>query len=63
MDKLLKEKIVEELLPHLEKLSEAAPQYGEIGIRAKICDYKIGTITVIIETSKKTPKTKQGEIL
>jgi hypothetical protein len=61
MDKQIKEKIVEELLPHLEKLSEAVPQYGEIGIRAKICDYKIGTITVIIETSQKTTKITKGE--
>jgi hypothetical protein len=52
----LRQQGLDVLLPLLEKLLDQLPQYGEISLRAKICDYKIGTTSVGIECSQKTPK-------
>ena len=61
IDKFNKQKIIQELLPELEKLVENLPQFGEISLRAKICDYKVGTISTAKEISKRIQKSNKGE--
>ena len=61
IDQLIKQKVLEELLPELENLADNLPQYGEISLRAKIYDYKVGTVTLGTEISKKIKKTTEGD--
>ena len=52
-----KNKLLENILPHLKKLIEMTPQFGEISLKVKICDYKAGSINLGIECSQKIIKT------
>jgi len=62
LDKSTKQrKIIEAILPELEKLAESLPQYGEISLKAKICDYKVGTISLGTEISRKIPQSVEGD--
>jgi hypothetical protein len=61
LNEFARKQLVNELLPQLNKLIEGLPQYGEICLRAKICDFKIGTTFTSIEVAQKTIKTKEGE--
>ena len=61
MDDLTKQKILEDILPILQKTIELSPQYGEISIRAKICNFKVGTTVMGIEEARKTTKNIEGE--
>jgi len=58
LNELARKQLINELLPKLEKLIENLPQYGEICLRAKICDFKIGTTFTSIEVAQKTTKNK-----
>jgi len=61
LDKSIKQKFFDVLLPELENLADNLPQYGEISLKAKICDYKVGTISLGKEIARKIPKTNGGE--
>ena len=61
LNELVKKQLICELLPELKKLIDGLPQYGEICLRAKIFNFKIGTTYTSIEVSKKIIKTKEGE--
>ena len=60
LNELARKQLKEELLTYLEKLIEGLPQYGEICLRVKICDFKIGTIFTGIEIAQKATKVKEG---
>jgi hypothetical protein len=47
------EAVMKTLLPELKKLARNIPAYGEISLKAKIADYKIGTISLGIDTSRR----------
>jgi len=61
IDQSIKQKVMENILPQLEKLTENLPQYGEISLKVKICDYKVGTISLGTEISRKISKLEKGE--
>lgn len=61
LDQKSKQIVINELVPRLEKLVDQMPQYGEISLRVKVCDYKVGTTTLGVEISQRTKKTNQGE--
>jgi len=61
LDKSIKQKVMERILPELEHLAENIPQYGEISLKAKICNFKVGTISLGTEISRKIEKTSEGE--
>jgi len=61
LDKSIKQNVVEELLPELNNLVEHLPQYGEICLRVKICNFKVGTISTAKEISKRVQKSKEEE--
>jgi len=54
-----KNQLLENILPHLNKLINMTPQYGEICLKVKIYDYKAGTINLGIEYSQKILKTQK----
>ena len=60
IDKSIKQKVIDELLSQLENLVDQLPQYGEISLKAKICDYQVGTVTLGTEISKRIKKTNEG---
>ena len=59
LEEKTKEKMIETILPFLKKIIDNSPQYGEISLRIKICDYKVGSTIFGIETSHKIEKTKE----
>jgi len=61
LDQKSKQMVIDELVPRLEKLVDQMPQYGEISLRVKICDYKVGTTNLGVEISQRTPKSKEGD--
>jgi len=61
LDNFIKQKVLERILPELEHLADNIPQYGEISLKAKICDFKIGTISLGTEISRRIEKTMEGE--
>ena len=61
IDQKGKQIIIDELIPRLEKLVDQMPQYGEISLKVKVCDFKIGTTTLGVEISQRTPKSREGE--
>jgi len=59
LNEMIKTQLIIELLPQLKKLVDGLPQYGEICLRAKICNFKIGTTFTSIEIAQKTIKLKE----
>jgi len=59
LNEFSRKQLLIELLPQIEKLIDGLPQYGEICFRAKIFDFKIGTIFTSIEIAQKAIKTKK----
>jgi hypothetical protein len=61
IDESFKERVIRDIFPEITRLAENTLEYGEISLRAKISDYKVGTISIGIETARKTPKDEEEE--
>ena len=61
LNEITKQNIIDMLTPKIRQLADNLPRHGEISLKAKICDYKVGTINIGVEISQKIPKTGEGE--
>ena len=52
-------KLMDALLPELEKLCKNAPRYGEVALRAVLADGKVGRICLGVEVLRKIEPEKE----